>query len=324
MQENGNSPHDESNTPLPEERDALAEVYQSPFAAPSGEEEIVVAEVVEPVQRKPRIWTVACVGLLTLPVAILVAGGVVAFVAIADAGVEVFQNGGFKSWFEDYSQTRLGLAVLVLPGQAVFLVMAVGAAVLSPKPLSQRLGLGCGVLPLWTWFVFVIATPIVSVLSSELLSWFVDDLSEQLKMMEQMMYAHTDGFMVGLILMVAVVPGVVEELMFRGYIQTRLAERWHPALAIVISAVLFSMAHLDPVHMLGVIPLGLWLGAVAWRADSVLPAMLCHAANNTLAVAATKYGQMQTLDLALDPMTMSALVISLPAFLLSLYIFRSN
>jgi len=124
--------------------------------------------------------------------------------------------------------------------------------------------------------------------------------------------------------MVAVVPGLIEELMFRGYVQTRLAERWHPLLAITVTALMFSVIHLDPIHMLGVVPLGLWLGAVAWRADSVIPAMLCHAANNALAVAATKYGQMQTLDIALDPMTAGALAISLPAFLFSLYIFRSN
>jgi len=81
---------------------------------------------------------------------------------------------------------------------------------------------------------------------------------------------------------------------------------------------------MDPIHMLGVVPLGLWLGAVAWRADSVWPAMICHSANNAVAVVGTKYGQMPTLDFALDPMTMVALAISFPAFLLSLYIFRSN
>lgn len=324
MQENGDSPHHEPKPPLPDDGEALAKAYESPFGSPPDEGEIVVAELVKPVPSKPRIWTALCVGLLTLPIAMFVAGGVVAVAAVADAGVEVFRNGEFTSWFERYSQTRLGLAVLVLPGQAVFLSAALGAALLSPQPVSLRLNLRRGVLPLWTWGVFIIATPIVSVLSSQVLSWLVDEPSEQLKMMEQMMQAHTDEFLLGLILIVAVVPGVVEELMFRGYVQTRLAERWHPALAIVVSAVLFSTAHLDPLHILGVIPLGLWLGAVAWRADSVLPSMLCHAANNILAVAGTKYAQMQTLDMTLDPMTTAALAISLPAFLLSLYIFRSN
>jgi membrane protease YdiL (CAAX protease family) len=177
---------------------------------------------------------------------------------------------------------------------------------------------------LWTWVVFVIATPIVGLASSQVLSLLVDEMSDQLKMMEGMMQAHTDNFLMGLILIVAVVPGVVEELMFRGYIQSRLAERWNAMPAIVVSALFFSAAHLDPIHMLGVIPLGLWLGAVAWRADSVWPAMICHSANNAVAVIGTKYEQMPTLGFTLDPMTVGALAISLPAFLLSLYIFRSN
>jgi len=324
MQENGNKNGEEPALRQPDNRELLADAYESPPESPADSQEIVLAEVIEPAPRKPRIWTVLCVGILTFPIAILVGGSVVAFAAIADAGMEVFREDAFSRWFEEYSQTRLGLAVLVLPGQAVFLVMALGAALLSPQPVSRRLGLHRGVLPLWTWAVFILATPIIAILSSQVLSWFVDELSDSLKMMEQMMQAHADGFLWGLILMVAVVPGVVEELMFRGYVQTRLAERWHPGLAILISAIVFSAAHLDPIHMLGVLPLGLWLGAVAWRADSVLPAMLCHAGNNVIAVAGTKYGQMQTLDVALDPMTTAALAISLPAFLLSLYIFRSN
>jgi len=313
MQEDAGLPPDQPK-PL------LSKAYE----CPSNDDGIVVAEVVESAYRKPRIWTALCVGLLTLPLLLMVSIAVPIFAAIVDRGPDVFTDDSFPRWFETYSQTRLGLVVLVLPGQAALVVMAVGAALLSPQRASLRLGLCRGVLPLWTWVVFILATPIVAIFSSQVLSWLVDEPSEHLRMMEQIMKAHADEFLVGLLLIVAVVPGLAEELMFRGYIQTRLAERWHPVAAVGVTAIMFSVVHLDPLHMLGVVPLGLWLGAVAWRADSIVPAMLCHAFNNALAVAATKYGQMPTLEVALDPMTKAALAISLPAFLLSLYIFRSD
>ncbi len=322
MQENEHKPQDETTPPQSDEQGRLAEAYRSP-QAPA--QDLVFAELIEgPPVQKPRIWPCLLVAIVALPIALVIAGSVLALAAIADAGVDVLKDGSLQRWLEKYSQTRLGLLVLVIPGQAVFFFIALCAALVSPQPLTRRLGLRRGPLPLWTWAVFAIATPVVGLASSQVLSLLVDEMSDQLKMMEAMMQAHTDNFLIGLILVVAVVPGVVEELMFRGYLQSRLAERWHAVPAIVVSALFFSLAHMDPIHMLGVVPLGLWLGAVAWRADSVWPAMICHSANNAVAVVGTKYGQMPTLDFALDPMTMVALAISFPAFLLSLYIFRSN
>jgi membrane protease YdiL (CAAX protease family) len=83
---------------------------------------------------------------------------------------------------------------------------------------------------------------------------------------------------------VGIVPGVAEELLFRGLVQGTL-QRILPALAAVgASAALFGVAHADPVHSSGAFVLGLYLGAVAWRARSVWPAIACHVTNNAAAV----------------------------------------
>lgn len=326
MQENEDTDQEGPTEPQPDERERLGEAYESPLEWQAPAKEFMMAELVEPPPvPKPHIWPCLIVAIIVLPIALVIAGTVLVMAAFLDGGPEVLSTPmRLQKWLGEYSETRLGLLVLVLPGQAVFLCMALGAALISPQRLTRRLGLRRGPLPLWTWIVFIIATPVVGLASSQVLSLMVDEMSDQLKMMENMMQAHADGFLLGLILIVAVVPGVVEELMFRGYLQTRLAERWNAVPAIVVSAIFFSLAHMDPLHMLGVIPLGLWLGAVAWRADSVWPAMFCHSANNAVAVVGTKYDQMETLAFALDPMTVAALAISLPAFLLSIYIFRSD
>jgi membrane protease YdiL (CAAX protease family) len=123
---------------------------------------------------------------------------------------------------------------------------------------------------------------------------------------------------------VAALPGVVEELMFRGYLQTRLAERLSPLWAILLSALVFSAAHLDVIHIIGVLPLGIWLGAVAWRAGSIWPAVICHAVNNTVAVLGLKYQPAEEVGVAMDPLTLGVLLVCGPAFLFSLVIFRSR
>jgi membrane protease YdiL (CAAX protease family) len=86
------------------------------------------------------------------------------------------------------------------------------------------------------------------------------------------------------LLVLAILPAVAEELVFRGVLARGLATTLRPAAAIAISAVAFAVFHLSPIHMLGVLPLAFVLGFVAQRADSVLPVMLLHAANNATAI----------------------------------------
>jgi membrane protease YdiL (CAAX protease family) len=79
-----------------------------------------------------------------------------------------------------------------------------------------------------------------------------------------------------------VAPGIGEELLFRGAIQRSLA-RALGAAGIPLAALAFGLLHLDPVHSPAAFVLGLYLGAVAWRADATWPAMACHVANNCAA-----------------------------------------
>jgi membrane protease YdiL (CAAX protease family) len=85
----------------------------------------------------------------------------------------------------------------------------------------------------------------------------------------------------------ALAPGLGEELLFRGFLLRLLAWRLPAALAVLGSAGLFGAAHLDLVQGGAAFLLGGYLGALAAKAGSVRPAVLCHAVNNSLAVAGT-------------------------------------
>ncbi len=93
---------------------------------------------------------------------------------------------------------------------------------------------------------------------------------------------------VGVALFVAGWAPVVEELVFRGWLQPRLREPFGPRLAILAQAAVFAAMHLD---RLWAIPPLFVIGAVAgWlrqRSESVAPGVVLHFCNNAASLAIT-------------------------------------
>ncbi|MBI1913842.1 MAG: ABC transporter permease subunit [Planctomycetes bacterium] len=91
------------------------------------------------------------------------------------------------------------------------------------------------------------------------------------------------------VLCMAVVPAVLEELFFRGYLFSALRAAGPPRTAIVTSAIFFGLFHLVG-HVVvverGVVStlLGLLLGWLAWRTGSVVPGMILHAIHNSVLI----------------------------------------
>ena len=67
-------------------------------------------------------------------------------------------------------------------------------------------------------------------------------------------------------LCIGVLPGFAEELLFRGYVQTRLSQRWGRWWGVGIAAALFGIMHIDPVHGTFAGIFGLYLGYLTERA----------------------------------------------------------
>jgi membrane protease YdiL (CAAX protease family) len=85
----------------------------------------------------------------------------------------------------------------------------------------------------------------------------------------------------------ALLPGVSEELAFRGLLQSASG----PArLRVALSAVLFALFHVDPHHVVGVLPLGLFFAWVASRYGTLVT-IGAHVANNTIAITMARAGQ---------------------------------
>ena len=125
-------------------------------------------------------------------------------------------------------------------------------------------------------------------------------------------------FVVGLLAPLA------EEMVFRGAILRSLL-RWksNPWVGIVISAILFAVIHMNPAQMPHAFLIGLLLGWMYWRTDSIVPGVVYHWVNNT--VAYILYNIYPNPDLTLvelfgsEQKVLMALGFSLLIFLPSLY-----
>ncbi len=81
----------------------------------------------------------------------------------------------------------------------------------------------------------------------------------------------------------ALLPGVCEEALFRGAIQGVL-ERRGALRAVAVTGVLFGLFHVSPWTIPSATFLGLVFGILVIRTGSIVPAMLAHAANNTISL----------------------------------------
>ncbi|RMB01832.1 CPBP family intramembrane glutamic endopeptidase [Eilatimonas milleporae] len=81
-----------------------------------------------------------------------------------------------------------------------------------------------------------------------------------------------------------VIAPVVEEAVFRGYLQNSLKSRLSPVLSMTITAALFASIHFDIANWVPLFFLGLALGAVRERTGALWPSMALHVVNNTVAL----------------------------------------
>ena len=85
-------------------------------------------------------------------------------------------------------------------------------------------------------------------------------------------------------LFVAVLPGICEEIMFRGTI-LRTYEKIGIKPAIIISGVLFGLFHFNLINFAGPTVLGIVFGIMVYKTNSIYSSMLAHTINNSIALA---------------------------------------
>ena len=94
-----------------------------------------------------------------------------------------------------------------------------------------------------------------------------------------------------LVLVMAVMPAVGEELMFRGFIFGTLKRRWRVLPAMLVTSAIFGIYHMSLSKFFTTALLGFMLVYVVEKTGSIFCSMLMHFCNNLVAVVVMKYSE---------------------------------
>jgi membrane protease YdiL (CAAX protease family) len=114
---------------------------------------------------------------------------------------------------------------------------------------------------------------------------FFDSLNELVeKTYGNLLKADSIPEMFLVVLVIAIVPAICEEVMFRGYIQRSFEFKMKPYWAAIVTAIFFGLYHFNPYGLLPLIILGLYFGFAAYISKSLVIPIVLHFLNNFGAV----------------------------------------
>lgn len=132
---------------------------------------------------------------------------------------------------------------------------------------------------------------------SGLEQWMKSSEKQAADIMNMVMQTHSYGVLSLNILLMAFLPGVCEELLFRGVIQNLMIDSLKKVhLSVWITSFVFAFIHMEFYSFLPRLALGLLLGYLAVWSRSLWPSIMVHIVNNATVVLITfsTYNQMIT------------------------------
>lgn len=108
--------------------------------------------------------------------------------------------------------------------------------------------------------------------------------TESMSSLESLLVMDNVGVLVVNIFVIGILPGIGEELLFRGVIQKELmVVIKNPHLSIFITALIFGLFHFQVVGLFPKVLIGMVLGYAYFYTKNIIVPMLLHALNNSLA-----------------------------------------
>ncbi len=218
---------------------------------------------------------------------IIVFAGVLAM-TISD--VQELQGFNFQAWLASLSPT-LQLVVMASPALVgYFGLIPLGLLRLTPRPIS-RLNLN---LP--TAGQVVVAASLVlplTMVANSIMSGidpFWQQLVERIPALSglnmdvhDMLAQFGNASLPAALFLIAVVPGIGEEFLFRGLIGRGLVARWGLIAGVGITSFLFAAVHIFPPHVIAILPVGIALHWIYLTTKSFWAPVLFHFLNNGIA-----------------------------------------
>jgi len=251
--------------------------------------------------RAPRISLTTALGAL--------------FVAFMLAQLFGLTTAEFMRTFLHAAPNALGVILPALAASELALVLvSIVVALYAPRSLRDTLGLHT------TTPSIVVATSVGTVmlgpLGDRLMTCFNEHFPGHTPGVVPMLHDLAQrGSFVWLWPCIALLPGLAEELLFRGVLQRAIAQ---PLLAVLLSGSVFAAFHMDPVHIVGVLPLGLFLAWAAARSCTTVT-ICAHVFNNSVALLTIQIHELDVGFGSPQPIPTLWLLISLVMFAAAAY-----
>ncbi|MBE7536084.1 MAG: CPBP family intramembrane metalloprotease [Anaerolineales bacterium] len=209
-------------------------------------------------------WTIIDTWLGVVLLILINVGMLVALFLFQDEAKQFAQGAGIL----------FGELIYLLPVLVILAAKRIGLSHLGFKKFdSLTMGLGCGLI--------VISYPII--IAHNMLLTFLGVNTQGEAVMKMFSELKSP---VWLILAAVIVAPLVEEIFFRGFLFQGFRQRYGWIAALLLSSGIFAASHLDPVSFIPTFILGVVLGYVYHRSNSLWPSVILHFLNNGFAMGA--------------------------------------
>ncbi|HLX38987.1 MAG TPA: type II CAAX endopeptidase family protein [Ktedonobacteraceae bacterium] len=173
--------------------------------------------------------------------------------------------------------------------EAAFLIAPIYIALyayrfVKPRLLPALRTLGFRKFPVGRSLLWVVVLMLVILGVNILYQYLITALRLNLQTNDQILLQNSKYMPIATyatLVVASTVAPLCEEVFFRGLIFTGFQQAMPLPLAILFSAILFGMAHLDPASFPILFVIGLALAFLRWRTNSLWPCILLHLVNNT-------------------------------------------
>jgi CAAX protease family protein len=117
-----------------------------------------------------------------------------------------------------------------------------------------------------------------------IIQWYTEAEQSMSGVYTKIASAGTPVELVFVFIVVALTPAFCEELLFRGVVLGSFRRGTRLVPAVLVSGVMFSLFHMNPVTFIPLAVLGVVLAIIVIRTGSIVSAMLAHACNNSIAI----------------------------------------
>lgn len=150
-----------------------------------------------------------------------------------------------------------------------------------------------------TWSFVSVTFILLTVVMAFSMVVLIDFLSYYLRWLPDWTKGTFDGLVLNWLGLIAIsIAGpVFEELLFRGAVTRHLLNEYKPMKAIIVSALIFGIGHLNPAQMIPGILGGIVIAMLYYRTGSLVPGIVLHIINNSVSAISMKiYPKVDSLE----------------------------